>query len=185
MSTRVRRTELRVDSLTIDEPQAMLSPAPFHQTGPVVRYVLVGRDVFAGDEQATGAFHLRSSKRDRLTRSPGLLAAVLAVVVTAPLVVLAARRRQPLRGPRVVDGVAAAAANRVVSDARGVDLTSSIHSLMPAAVHVVLLVVVCRDVVVRHPRHLEAGSTPLLFVGPIDADRSLLVSPRVSLIEKP
>lgn len=89
--TRVRRTELRVDSLTIDEPQAMLGLATFHQTGPIVRYVLVGRDVLAGDEEATGALHLWISKRDRLTRSPGLLAAVLAVVVTAPSVVLVAR----------------------------------------------------------------------------------------------
>lgn len=89
--TRVRRTKLRVDSLTIDEPQAMLGLATFHQTGPIVRYVLVGRDVFAGDEEATGALHLWTSKRDRLTRSPGLLAAVLAVVVTAPSVVLVAR----------------------------------------------------------------------------------------------
>lgn len=182
--TRVRRTELRVDPLTIDEPQAMLSPAPFHQTGPVVRYVLVGRDVFARDEEAAGALHSWASKRDRLTRSAGLLAAVLAVVVTDPLVVVTARRRQPLRDPRVVYGVAAGGTDRVVPNTGGVDLTPSIHSLVAATVHVVLLIVVCRDVIVRHPRHLEAGSTPLLFVGPIDAARSLFVATSVSLIEE-
>lgn len=91
MPTRVRRTKFRVDSLIIDEPQAVLSSAAFHQTGPVVRYVLVGRDVFAGDEEATGTLHLWTPKRDRLTWSAGLLAAVLAVAVTAPSVVLVAR----------------------------------------------------------------------------------------------
>lgn len=114
-------------------------------------------------------------------RSP---AAVLAVVVTDPLVVLAARRRHPLRGSRVVDGVAAGGTNRVLSNVRGVNLTPSIDSLVPAAVHVVLLIVVCGDIVVRHPRHLTAGSTPLLFVGPIHAARPLFVATSVSLIEE-
>lgn len=183
--TRVRRTELRVDPLTLHQPQAVLSLAAFHQTGPIVRHVLMGRDALASDEEAAGALHSWASKRDRLTRSPGFLAAVLAVVVTDPLVVVMARRRHPLRGPRVVDSVAAGGTDRVMPNVGGVDLTPSIDPLVPAAVHIVLLVVVCGDIVVRHPRHIEAGSTPLLFVGPIHAARSLFVSPCVSLIEKP
>lgn len=90
MPTGVRRTELRVDPLTLDDPQAVLGPAALYQTGTVVRHVLMGRDALAGDEEATGALHPWASKRDRLTRSAGLLAAVLAVV-TAPSVVLVAR----------------------------------------------------------------------------------------------
>lgn len=88
--TRVRRTELRVDPLALDESQAVLGLAAFHQTGAVVRDVLVGRDALAGDEEAASALHPRASKRDRLTRSAGLLAAVLAMV-TALSVVLVSR----------------------------------------------------------------------------------------------
>lgn len=87
--TRVSRAELGVDSLTIDQPKAVLGLAPFHQTGAVVRHVLVRRNVLAGDEQATGAFHPRTTKRDRLTRSAGLLAAVLAVVTALTMVLVA------------------------------------------------------------------------------------------------
>lgn len=89
MPARMSGAEFRVDPLAINQPKAMLSLAPFHQTGAVVRHVLVRRNVLAGDEEAAGAFHPRATKRNRLTRSAGLLAAVLAVV-TAPTVVLVA-----------------------------------------------------------------------------------------------
>lgn len=89
MPTRVSRTELRVDPLAIDKPEAVLRLAAFHQTGAVVRNVLVGRDVLASDEEAAGAFHPRAPKRDRLTRSAGLLAAVLAVVTALAVVLVA------------------------------------------------------------------------------------------------
>lgn len=82
MPTRVSRAELRVDLLAIDQPKAVLGLASFHQTGPVVRHVVVRRNVLAGDEEAAGALQPRATKRNRLTRSPGLLAAVLAVVTT-------------------------------------------------------------------------------------------------------
>lgn len=88
--TCVRRAEIRVDPLALDNPQAVVGLAPLHQTAAVVRHVLMGRDVPANDEDAAGALHPRAPKGDRLTRSPRLLVAVL-VVVTAPSVMLAAR----------------------------------------------------------------------------------------------
>ena len=80
------RAELRIDSLALDEPQAVLGLATFHQTGTVVRHVLMSCDVIPSDEEASRAFHLWASKRDRPTRSAGLLAAVLAVVTTLAVV---------------------------------------------------------------------------------------------------
>lgn len=88
--TSVGGTEVGVDPLSLNNPQAVVGLAPIHQAPAVVRHMLVGRDVPANNEDAAGALHSRASKRDRLTRSPRLLAAVL-VVVTAPSVMLAAR----------------------------------------------------------------------------------------------
>lgn len=87
--TRVSGAEFGVDLLAIDQPKAVLGLAPLHQTRAVVRHVLVRRDVLAGDEQAAGAFHPRATKRNRLTRSAGLLAAVLAVVTALAMVLVA------------------------------------------------------------------------------------------------
>lgn len=66
----------------------------------------------------------------------------------------------------------------------GVDLTLGIHSLVPAVVHIVLLVVVRRDVVVHHAGHLGVDTSPLWIVGPIKVVRSLVVPVCVSLREK-
>lgn len=178
--TRVRRTKLRVYPLTLNEPQAVLGLASFHQTGAVVRDVLVSGDVFAANEETSSTLHLRASERDRLTRSPGLLAAVLAVV-TAPAVVLVARRLETLAGSGIVDGVTAVVSHRVDSNVLGVGLALGIHSLVTAVVDVVLLVVVCRGIIVDHLRHVSAGSRLLRFVGSIEAVRSLAIAAGVAL----
>lgn len=184
MSTRVRRTKLRVDPLAVNEAQAVLRFAPLNQTGAVVRYVLVGSDALSAYEETAGAFHPRASKRDRLTRSPGLLAAVLAVVVTALSVVLVARRRHTLRGSRVVGSVTAIMSGRAEVNVVSVALSLSIHLLMPAVVDVVLLVVVCSQVVVDHLRHLRTRSHLLWSVWLIETHRSLLIAICVSLAAK-
>lgn len=87
--TRVGRAELRVYSLAINQPKAVLGLAPFHQARAVVRDMLVGRDVLASDEEAANAFHPRAPRGDRLTRSAGLLAAVLAVVTALAVALVA------------------------------------------------------------------------------------------------
>lgn len=158
----------------------MLGLAPFHQTGAVVRYVTVGRDVPAGDEETAGAFHPRASKRDRLTRSLGLLAAVLALG-TALSVVLVARGGHALRGTRVVGSVSTIVGDRAVMEVVSVALSLGIHLLVPAVVDVVLLVVVCSEVIVDHRRHLRTGSPSLWSIWLIETDRSLLIAICISL----
>lgn len=68
-------------------------------------------------------------------------------------------------------------------DVLGVPLSLRIHSLVPAVVHVVLLVVVGRDVIVHHAGHLRVGTSPLWIIGPIEVVRSLVVPICVSLSE--
>lgn len=85
-----------------------------------------------------------------------------------------------LPGPRVVDGVAAVVGGRADVDVVGIPLSLRIHSLVPAVVHVVLLVIVGRDVVVHHAGHLRVGTSPLLIVGLIEIVRSLIIPVCVS-----